>query len=437
MKKYLKGVFLFLMTFMLFSSTLFAEATSCIDDFKGRKCDFSVGIGNKCSGLSYSKAYKGHYTDVEKRNREIYGFCYNAGDGKYFYEIVLDGYGGCTRNGKVHVAINSKNRIVLSKDLAESISVLGEEGVTSKNVGCAPYFFYDDSISKAVFSYTKMDEYEWFPDENLEFTTDDTESGDKIKTCVSKKLSSSSFCSSSNKKKFVTDAIDKCMKQQGLAYEKDSEVYNSLINELKTAFDNKYIQDSIYTCKFKECGVSTTSIANYFNSSNGVYSTETLMRNAGFTDDQIACALKVVNSEDTKQEIEDTTGAVSDQIDSTMDDIQSNLEFNNNNNGDSPSTPDGWQISDEDMTCEELLGSNLTKVVNVGITLIRIVGALAMIIFGITAYIPAVSGDNPELLKKANSKAIKMGIILILIILLPSLVKIIGNIFDFDLSCLM
>ena len=60
-----------------------------------------------------------------------------------------------------------------------------------------------------------------------------------------------------------------------------------------------------------------------------------------------------------------------------------------------------------------------------------------MIIFGITAYIPAVSGDNPELLKKANSKAIKMGIILILIILLPSLVKIIGNIFDFDLSCLM
>ena len=123
--------------------------------------------------------------------------------------------------------------------------MLGEEGVTSKNVGCAPYFFYDDSISKAVFSYTKMDEYEWFPDENLEFTTDDTESGDKIKTCVSKKLSSSSFCSSSNKKKFVTDAIDNCMKQQGLAYEKDSEVYNSLINELKTAFDNKYIQDSI------------------------------------------------------------------------------------------------------------------------------------------------------------------------------------------------
>ena len=89
------------------------------------------------------------------------------------------------------------------------------------------------------------------------------------------------------------------------------------------------------------------------------------------------------------------------------------------------------------MTCEELLGSNLTKVVNVGITAIRVVGALITIVFGILTYVPAVTGDNPELLKKANSKAIKMGIILILIILLPSLVKIIGNIFDFDLSCLM
>lgn len=99
--------------------------------------------------------------------------------------------------------------------------------------------------------------------------------------------------------------------------------------------------------------------------------------------------------------------------------------------------PDGWKISDEDMTCEELLGSNLTKVVNVGITAIRVVGALITIVFGILTYVPAVTGDNPELLKKANSKAIKMGIILIIILLLPTLVKIIGNIFDFDLSCLM
>ncbi len=439
MKKYIKCVFLFFTTFILFSSTLFAEATSCINDFKDRKCDFSVGVFYKCNNLSYSKAYKGHYTDVKNRSREIYAFCYYAGDGKYFYELVYDGYNGCKRGGKNYYVINKNNRLVQTQDLSESISVLGDDAITSQNVGCAPYFFYDETRSKtkAIFSYTKLDEYDWFPNENLEFTTADTESGNKIKTCVSKKLSSSSFCNSSNKKNFVSNAIDSCMKKQGLAYEKDSDAYKTLINELNTSFNNKYIQDSIYACKFKECGVSSESITKYFNSSasNGAYSDETLMQNAGFTSTQISCALKVINSEEIKEEINDVADTASEQIDSTMEDIQSDLDFKSD--GDSPNVPDGWNISDEEMTCEELLGSNLTKIVNVGVTAIRVIGALATIIFGIVAYIPAVSGDNPELLKKANSKAIKLGIILIFILLLPSLVKIIGNVFDFDLTCLM
>lgn len=437
MKKHVECVFLFFATFVLFSSTLFAEATSCIDDFKDRKCDFRVGLFYKCSNLSYSKAYKGHYTDVKNRSREIYAFCYYAGSGKYFYETVLDGYSGCNRNGKFYFVINKNNRPVNNYDLTKSITVLGTDGITSQDVGCAPYFFYDDRSTKATFSYTKLEEYDWFPNENLEFTTTDTESGDKIKICVSQKLGSSSFCDSSSKKNFVSDSIDSCMKQQGLAYEKDSDAYNSLISELNTSFNNKYIQDSIYACEFKECGVGTESIAKYFSSSasNSAYSDETLMKNAGFTDEQVSCALKVINSEETKEEIKDVADSASEQIDSTMEDIQSDLNFKSD--GDSPNVPDGWDISTEDMTCEELLGSNLTKIVNVGVTAIRVIGALATIIFGIVAYIPAVSGDNPELLKKANSKAIKMGIILIIILLLPSLVKIIGNIFDFDLTCLM
>lgn len=108
-----------------------------------------------------------------------------------------------------------------------------------------------------------------------------------------------------------------------------------------------------------------------------------------------------------------------------------------NSSGGSPDSPDGWRLSDEDMTCEELLGTNLTKVVNVAVTAVRVVGALAMIIFGIITYIPVISGDDPEMLKKANSKVIKMGIVLIVILLLPTLIKVLGNIFDFDLTCLV
>lgn len=100
-------------------------------------------------------------------------------------------------------------------------------------------------------------------------------------------------------------------------------------------------------------------------------------------------------------------------------------------------TPDGWKISDDDMTCEELLGSNLTKIVNVGITIVEVVAALTTIVYGIILFLPAVMNDDPKELNKALSKAAKMLIILIIILLLPTLIKVIGNIFDFDLTCLM
>ena len=100
-------------------------------------------------------------------------------------------------------------------------------------------------------------------------------------------------------------------------------------------------------------------------------------------------------------------------------------------------TPDGWRISDNDMTCEEILGSNLTKIVHLGVTIVKVVAAIATILYGIIMFLPVVMNDDPKELNKALSKAVKMIIILILILLLPTIIKVIGNIFDFDLSCLM
>ena len=99
-------------------------------------------------------------------------------------------------------------------------------------------------------------------------------------------------------------------------------------------------------------------------------------------------------------------------------------------------TPDGWKISDNDMTCEEILGSNLTKIVHLGVTIVKVVAAIATILYGIM-FLPVVMNDDPKELNKALNKAVKMIIILILILLLPTIIKVIGNIFDFDLSCLM
>jgi hypothetical protein len=100
-------------------------------------------------------------------------------------------------------------------------------------------------------------------------------------------------------------------------------------------------------------------------------------------------------------------------------------------------TPESWKISEEDMTCEEILGSNLTKIVHLGVTAVKVVGAIAAILYGIIMFLPVIMDDDPKELNKALSKAIKMLIVLILILLLPTFIKIIGNIFDFDLTCLM
>ena len=100
-------------------------------------------------------------------------------------------------------------------------------------------------------------------------------------------------------------------------------------------------------------------------------------------------------------------------------------------------TPDGWKISDNDMTCEEILGSNLTKIVHLGVTIVKVVAAIATILYGIIMFLPAVMNDDPKELNQSLNNAVKMIIILILILLLPTIIKVIGNIFDFDLSCLM
>lgn len=99
--------------------------------------------------------------------------------------------------------------------------------------------------------------------------------------------------------------------------------------------------------------------------------------------------------------------------------------------------PSGWSISQNDMTCEELLGTNLTKIVHLGVTIVKVVAALTTIICGIITFLPVIINDDAKELNKALGKTIKMIIILIVILLLPTIIKVIGNIFDFDLSCLL
>lgn len=93
-------------------------------------------------------------------------------------------------------------------------------------------------------------------------------------------------------------------------------------------------------------------------------------------------------------------------------------------------------ISMDHMSCSQLLGVNLTKVVHTFITGIRIFGAIACIVKAMEVILPAVRKKDADALKKAGSTCVTLAIVLCVIGILPALVTLIGKIGGFDLSCL-
>ena len=92
-------------------------------------------------------------------------------------------------------------------------------------------------------------------------------------------------------------------------------------------------------------------------------------------------------------------------------------------------------IASDSMTCAEILGPNLAKMVKLFITIVRIAGAIIAIINGMLSFIPAVVSDDASALKKATKKMIMMLIILAVIGLLPTFIRVIGRIAGFDVTC--
>ena len=97
-------------------------------------------------------------------------------------------------------------------------------------------------------------------------------------------------------------------------------------------------------------------------------------------------------------------------------------------------TPE-FDFSSHKTTCSELLGPNLTRVVKAGIKLIQVAGAIIAIVNGMITLIPAVLAKDADGLKKASKKLVMMAIILALIFIFPSLITLIGHLFNYDISC--
>ena len=89
----------------------------------------------------------------------------------------------------------------------------------------------------------------------------------------------------------------------------------------------------------------------------------------------------------------------------------------------------------ESMTCAELLGPTLTKVLKIAISALRIFAVIYAIVSGMLHLLPAIYSSDAHALNKQTIIIVKMLVILVLVILLPTIVEFIGELFGYDLSC--
>lgn len=87
-------------------------------------------------------------------------------------------------------------------------------------------------------------------------------------------------------------------------------------------------------------------------------------------------------------------------------------------------------------TCEEILKPNLAKLIKLGINVLRIAGAIIAIIKGMTLLIPPIMNGDAKAIQVAGRKCVKLGIILLIIGVFPTIIRFIGVIFKYDLSCI-
>ncbi len=88
---------------------------------------------------------------------------------------------------------------------------------------------------------------------------------------------------------------------------------------------------------------------------------------------------------------------------------------------------------DKPMSCGELLGTNITKVIHAGFRLVRIGSIIATIVIGMLTFASALIDGGAKEFNAAIKKCIWLAVVLMLIILIPVFLRTIGNLFHFDL----
>ena len=224
----------------------------------------------------------------------------------------------------------------------------------------------------------------------------------------------------------------------------------------QTFTDNlgRAVSEKLTSCQYSQCNLTssessalTTQLASTTckNGCAGLTGTnyetcmnclESAFKAAGLSQTKVDCLLKTQKKKDEAvQELQEQVEQeqeqhVEEEIEEGRKGMAAVIE------GFAPKAPGDVEIPPEKMTCKEILGENLVKVVKAAIKIIQIAGAIIAIVKGMMVLIPPILAKDQDGLKKATSTLVKMAIILVIIFLFPSLLRILGGILGFDLSCI-
>ena len=86
--------------------------------------------------------------------------------------------------------------------------------------------------------------------------------------------------------------------------------------------------------------------------------------------------------------------------------------------------------------CKKVFGDAGYKIINGLIRLLRILAPIVAILIAMITLIPAVTAKDESKVKAATKKCVTIGIVLLIIEVIPYLIRLVGVILDFDLSCI-
>lgn len=89
----------------------------------------------------------------------------------------------------------------------------------------------------------------------------------------------------------------------------------------------------------------------------------------------------------------------------------------------------------EEMSCSELLGPSLTKLVSILLDAFKIAAMIICTVQMMMALIPPITNKDSDALNKAIKKCVTLAIIFVCALLIDTFIVVIGRLFGFDLSC--